>query len=82
MKNAILSAAVPMCLVVAACGEPMDGSDTADMAPDTTSAETGESDAGALNPAEDGMLDTDVETIEETMEEPMEEQPAADETGY
>ena len=78
MKKLAMIAALPLGLAVAACGEPLDGSDTADLAPETTTAETGPEDAGAMNPADDGMLDTDVETVEDTMEDPMAEDSMTD----
>lgn len=52
---------LPLALAIAACGEPMDGSDTADMTNDAVTADTGNPEAEAVNPASDGMLDTEVE---------------------
>ena len=82
MKTTALLAATPLVLALAACGDPIDGSDTADMSSEATTGETGVEDDGAMNPANDGMLDTDVETVEETMEEPMTDDATGDETQY
>ena len=59
----ILAAAA--CLGLAACGEPLDGSDTADLEGDAvTAGDVGSSEDG-YNPAEDGMLQTDAAEVED-----------------
>ena len=65
MNKAAFLAAIPLALGLSACGEPIDGSDTADLGNDTTTAAGTTSDAPGMNPAQDGMLDTDAETVRE-----------------
>lgn len=62
-----VAAALPLSLALAACGEPLDGSDTANMEPDASAPEAAGMSADNVdattgeNPAEDGMLQTEVE---------------------
>ncbi|MBT8427794.1 MAG: hypothetical protein KJO02_07175 [Erythrobacter sp.] len=75
MKKTILIATLPVALALSACGDPIDGSDTADLSSDATTVETGDEDAGAYNPSEDGMLQSDglVDDTPVTTEESLEE---------
>ena len=75
MKKTILIAALPAALSLSACGDPIDGSDTADITPDATAVETGAEDAEAYNPSEDGMLESEglVDDTPVTTEESLEE---------
>ena len=59
MKPA-LALALPFALTLGACGEPIDGSDTADMQADAVAAPSGDTIDGE-NPAADGMMQTEVE---------------------
>ncbi|MAM41586.1 MAG: hypothetical protein CL949_24465 [Erythrobacter sp.] len=65
MKPA-LALALPLALTLGACGEPIDGSDTADMQGDAVTAPSGNEAIDGENPATDGMLETEVETDTET----------------
>ncbi|MAW90383.1 MAG: hypothetical protein CL574_04675 [Altererythrobacter sp.] len=65
MKPA-LALALPLALTLGACGEPIDGSDTADMQGDAVTAPSGDEAIDGENPATDGMLETEVETDTET----------------
>ena len=60
MKTPALAAALALAFGLAACGETMDGSDTADMTSDAVSADTGTDDASDYQPNEDGPLQNDV----------------------
>ncbi len=66
-----LALALPLALTLGACGEPIDGSDTADMQADAVAAPSGDEIDGE-NPATDGMLETETETTgTEPVGEPM-----------
>ena len=55
-------AALPLGLLVTACGEPLDGSDTANLEGDATAVEGGSETTGTeYEPGEDGLLQSDVE---------------------
>ena len=58
MKPLYVAALLPLAL--AACGEPLDGTDTADLEADAVAAPPNASSTGD-NPAEDGMLQTEVD---------------------
>ncbi|WP_156787368.1 hypothetical protein [Erythrobacter sp. SD-21] len=81
MKLPALAAALSLTIGLAACGEPIDGSDTADMAPDAVSGETTDTSAAEYRPDEDGPLQSDglVDDTEYTTEESLEDDPAVDE---
>ena len=51
-------------VALAGCGEPLDGTDTADMTNDAVTADTSEGDTG-YNPEDDGMLQTDAAQLED-----------------
>ena len=59
MKAPGLAAAFAATIALAACGEPIDGSDTADMTNDAVSADTGAEGGSSYNPNEDGPLQSD-----------------------
>ena len=59
MKAPALAAALSATIALAACGEPIDGSDTADMTNDAVSADTGAEGESSYNPNEDGPLKSD-----------------------
>ena len=86
MKTFALLAALPVSLALAACGEEMDGSDTADLGSDATVGETGTMDGAEYQPGDDGPLQNDVEPDAGTMtgdamaDEPMVEDGMAEET--
>ena len=74
MNKTALLAALPLALTLGACGEPIDGSDTADLGNDPTTAPAADApDDGPLDyePGEDGLLQSDME--------PMGDDDAADE---
>ena len=80
MRKTILIAALPLTLGLAACGEPIDGSDTADMEADAVTAPGADEPISGENPAADGMLETEVQptetpsdTIEPAAEQMMED---------
>ena len=81
MKLPTLAAALSLSIGVAACGEPIDGSDTAGLAPDTVSADTEDTSAAEYKPNEDGPLQSDglVDNTEYTTEESLDDDPAVDE---
>ena len=54
-----LATTLPLALAIAACGEPMDGSDTADMTNDAVTADTGTEGESSYDPNEDGPLQSD-----------------------
>ena len=64
MRKTILIAALPLTLGLAACGEPIDGSDTANMEGDAVSAPGENQPISGENPAADGMLETEVQPTE------------------
>ena len=78
MKKSALFATLPLTIALAACGEPMDGSDTADMGSDAVTAGVEETGTADYQPGEDGPLQNDVVPADETME-PMDELPVMDE---
>ena len=59
MKAPALALALSATIALAACGEPMDGSDTADMTNDAVSADTGAEGESSYDPNEDGPLQSD-----------------------
>ena len=61
MRKTALFFTLPALAALAACGEPIDGSDTADLEADVVTTPGGEDAVAGENPAEDGMLQTDVE---------------------
>ena len=64
MKTLAL-AALPLSLALVACGEPLDGSDTANLEGDATAVEGGADTPGTeYEPGEDGLLQSDVEPTE------------------
>lgn len=75
-----LTATIPLALAagLAACGEPIDGSDTADLGSDVTEADRGPE----YEPGEDGLLQSDMEPAPEPIEPAAEpiagEEPMAD----
>ena len=81
MKRIIVPAfaAISLSLGLAACGEPLDGSDTANMEPDAAAPmDSGMSEenldaADGENPAEDGMLDTEIEPTDEPIADGMDD---------
>ena len=64
MKTFFPLIALSGALALAGCGEPLDGSDTADMTNDAVTADTSEGDTG-YNPEDDGMLQTDAAELED-----------------
>ncbi len=68
MKKTALLAAIPFIFSLGACSEPIDGSDTADLAPDAVSAGTGEPGDADYQPGEDGPLQNDVVPGDEPVE--------------
>ena len=64
MRKALLIATLPLVAGLAACGEPIDGSDTADLQADAVTAPGAQDDTPGQNPAEDGMLQTEVQPTE------------------
>ncbi|QZD90573.1 hypothetical protein K3148_04040 [Qipengyuania aurantiaca] len=81
MKLPVIAAALSLSIGLVACGEPIDGSDTADMAPDAVSGETIDTSAAEYKPGEDGPLQSDgmVDDTQYTTEESLEEDPAVNE---
>lgn len=67
-----LTAAIPLALAfgLAGCGEPIDGSDTADLASDATEADPGPEGGPEYEPGEDGLLQSDMEPNPEAANEP------------
>ena len=55
-----IALALPLAFAITACGEPLDGSDTADLEGDATTVEGGADDGTAYEPGEDGLLQSDV----------------------
>ena len=66
MKKTVLLAALPLSLALTACGEELDGGDTADLGSDVTTGETGMEGDADYEPGEDGPLQNDV-VPDETM---------------
>lgn len=66
-----LTATLPLALAfgLAACGEPIDGSDTADLASDVTEADIGPEGGPEYEPGEDGLLQSDMEPDPEAANE-------------
>ena len=54
-----LATTLSLALAITACGEPIDGSDTADMTNDAVSADTGAEGESSYDPNEDGPLQSD-----------------------
>ena len=78
MTRLPLIAAIPLAFALSACGEPIDGSDTADMEAEAAVAgEVGSSPTG-VNPAEDGMLQTSPESVDTESPVPMETETATE----
>jgi hypothetical protein len=77
-----LTATLPLALVfgLAACGEPIDGSDTADLGSDVTSADPGPEGGPEYEPGEDGLLQSDMEPDPEAANEPAAEPIAGEES--
>lgn len=79
-----LTATIPLALGVGlgACGEPIDGSDTADLGSDVTEADPGPEGGPEYEPGEDGLLQSDMEPAPEPIEPAAEpiagEEPMAD----
>ena len=61
MRKTLFIALAPMITALGACGEPIDGSDTADLEADAVTTPGSEDTMMGENPAEDGMLQTEVE---------------------
>ena len=76
-------AALPAALLATACGEPMDGSDTADLGADVTEGQTGSNAGADYQPGADGPLQADVEPTQstDTMQEPTMQADQVDEAG-
>ena len=54
-----IATTIPLALAIAACGEPIDGSDTADLTNDAVTADTGVEGESTYDPNEDGPLQSD-----------------------
>ena len=68
-------AALPLSLTLVACGEPLDGSDTANLEGDATAVEGGTDTTGTeYEPGEDGLLQSDVEPAKSEVAPRTEEQ--------
>ena len=57
--------ALTLAASLAACGEPIDGGDTADLSSDATEAQTGPTDGPTYEPGEGGPLNADIYSEED-----------------
>ncbi len=78
MTRLPILAAIPLALSLTACGEPLDGGDTVEIEEGATvTGEQGSSPTG-VNPAEDGMLQTEPESVATESPAPMEGEAATE----